>query len=131
MPDPAFDANDPRLRPVPPGQFSWKTIPSSKAEDDIVKVFMIPSSDLDSPKNILIDDPADSSRMRIPSFSFLVQHEKYGTTLLWDLGLTKVSQYSSDSYDNLIDLSARRMKKSLLRSYASLTCNYYASRATY
>ncbi|KAJ9105301.1 hypothetical protein QFC21_001669 [Naganishia friedmannii] len=89
MLDPAVDPNDPRLRPVPPREFSWNAIPASKAEDDIVKVSMIPSSDLDSPRNILINDPANTSRISIPSFSFLIQHEKNGTALLWDLGMTK------------------------------------------
>lgn len=51
---------------------------------------MIPSSGVEGPTNMFIDNPEDKSRLCVPSFSFLIEHKKSGKALLWDLGVTKV-----------------------------------------
>lgn len=89
------DAHDPRLRPIPPSTFKWKALPRSRDQEDVVQVCMIPSSQLEGPANMFVANLEDrKSRMQVPSFSFLIQH-KSGKTLLWDLGLTRVSSIIS------------------------------------
>lgn len=87
-----IDAQDPRLKPIPPSNFEWKPLPLSRNEGDVVQVSMIPSSEIDGPANMFVANLEDTdSRLRVPSFSFLIQHMNSGKTLLWDLGLAKVS----------------------------------------
>lgn len=86
------DVNHPGLRPIPPSSFPWEKIPPSQSPDDVVRLSMIPSSGVEGPTNMFIDSPEDTSRLCVPSFSFLIEH-KSGKTLLWDLGVIKVSLY--------------------------------------
>jgi hypothetical protein len=87
-----IDAQDPRLRPVPPSNFKWTPLPLSLNQDDVVQISMIPSSEVEGPTNMFIANlEDDKSRLRVPSFGFLIQHKNTGKTLLWDLGLAKVS----------------------------------------
>jgi len=92
-PSESYEQSDPRLKPPHPNSYPWYGLPAPSSPEAVVKVFMIPTTSMTGPKDMLTAFSRSGDTETLPSCSFLIEHEDYA--LLWDLGLREDPENST------------------------------------